>query len=58
MSSGNHLAHDIPGQVRALTRKHKGLKVNVLTHIGAHPLFLKMMFTIIHEQLGSRSGKR
>jgi sirohydrochlorin ferrochelatase len=49
MSSGTHLIKDIPAQVKALTRKHRGLKIVTLPPLGSHPRFLKMMLELTQE---------
>jgi sirohydrochlorin ferrochelatase len=49
MSSGTHLIKDIPKQVKALTRQHRGLKIVTLPPLGSHPRFLKMMLELTQE---------
>lgn len=49
MSSGTHLIKDIPAQVKALTCKHRGLKIKILPPLGSHPRFLKMMLELTQE---------
>ena len=49
MSSGTHLIKDIPAKVKALMRKHRGLKIETLPPLGSHPRFLKMMLELTQE---------
>ena len=49
MSSGTHLIKDIPDKVKALMRKHRGLKIKILPPLGSHPRFLKMMLELTQE---------
>lgn len=51
LSSGNHLAYDLPEQVEEIKRRHPGLEVEVLPPIGQHPRFLDLMREIIRERL-------
>jgi sirohydrochlorin cobaltochelatase len=52
LSSGNHLAYDLPAQVAAVQQRYPALEMEVLPHVGQHPKFIRFLHNIIKEQIG------
>lgn len=51
LSSGNHMAQDIPEVLEAITKEHPGLKIDLLPPIGQHPRFAALMEQLVLECL-------
>jgi sirohydrochlorin cobaltochelatase len=51
MSSGVHMAEDIPAQTAQLSQQYPGVSIKILPPIGSHPRFADLLLRVVSESI-------
>jgi sirohydrochlorin cobaltochelatase len=51
MSSGVHMAKDIPAQAAQLSQQYPGVSIKILPPIGSHPSFADLLLRVVKESI-------